>query len=308
MDYISRTYEKIFNFIWIVLNAITLYTIIDIIGYPIDFIIYIKRSYINFSLSGIVNVLEYLIQLFIPSIPIMRPNWLPHTINNLIFGYAPEVIESLLPKINTTERWFYLNGMANSKKIAKQTCTRLEEIFKRPIDCIYNPTNSFVVDLFECITEKQWNDKYPITLIVYQTLVTTLTDDNIEKVVIICHSQGTIIMACVVGMMIQLMPKYVSKLEIYAFANCSTKMNYTCEYNGNNYPYIENIGNYNDTIAKLGMFAPDKSVSISGEKYINKIKRGHIMDISYIDKFDTKVEYFNEKGNYSKLYNYLKRS
>jgi len=239
MDYIRKTCDKIRNFIWIVLNAISLYTIIDITGYPKNIAKYIKKS-IDLSFWGLVYMLEYTYQLFIPTLPATRPNWLPPTLNSLIFGHAPQVIKSKL-LVESKEKWFYLNGMANSKRIATQTRDRLEEIFQRPIDCIYNPTNSFIVDLFECVTEKQWNDKYPITQMVYETLINTLTDDNVEKVVFICHSQGTIIMASVVGMLTQLMPRYVSKLEIYAFANCSTKMNYVCNYYDKNYPYISSI-------------------------------------------------------------------
>jgi hypothetical protein len=294
------------NFIRIIINALNIYFVIDITGPPRDFLRYIYKN-CDFSLFGIIYMMRYIFQLLIPALPFARRNWLHDSINNLLFGPSPEVIISKLhSNDNITEKWFYLNGMGNSKRIALQTRDRLEDIFKRPIDCIYNPTDSIIIDLFECITEKQWGDKYPITSLVYQTLINSLTNNKITKVVFICHSQGTIITENIIKMLDGLMPKFISKLEIYAFANCSNEMNYICEYNGKKCPYIENIGNYNDTVARLGMFAPKQLVSIVGKKYINKIKRGHIMDISYIDKFDTQKEYIDEEGNYSKLYEYIK--
>ena len=76
----------------------------------------------------------------------------------------------------------------------------------------------------------------------------------------------------------------MKKLEIYAFANCASKMNYIID----DLPYIESFANENDIVAKLGCNCAEdvkKYISISGKTFINNDKFGHMLSSHYLDNF-----------------------
>jgi len=118
---------------------------------------------------------------------------------------------------------------------------------------------------------------------------------------VIAHSQGTIIAANILERLTQLhrgeiappgSSRYglatlttdqVAKLEIYAFANCATRMPYIdgdlCV------PWLESYGNQWDLVARLGMLAPDKDgtgVRIDGPIYQRADSTGHLLNEHYL--------------------------
>ena len=299
-------FPKLFEAAKILMSSMNVYFLYDILGSPKEII---NSTLDDESEYSIINScwsvkLRYLMRLSIPTVLLPKPCYLPNSISEPFNGQDPQLIKSFKSNVENRQKWFYLNGMATCPEMVLKIQKKLETIFSVPIDIIYYPTNSLVFDLFESLTEKQWNDQYPITLLAHQTLVNALMNDNIDKVILICHSRGTIITANILTLMFSMSPKYLKKLEIYAFSNCSTKMLYIGYDNGVGYPYIESIGNIHDSVAKLGMFANHKSVMIDGGRFVNYQKHGHFMNMHYIDKFSTQIDYYNDQKQASRLYKY----
>ncbi len=310
----GKVFSSVYSNCSILWHAASPTFLYDIMGNPVDIKNSIKDDESEYSIinSSFLTKCQYVLQLTVPTLPLPRPHRLPSSITNVIFGHPPELIKSNMniKSHQMGEKWFYINGIGTCKEICVKTQKKLERIFNVPVDAIYDPCNSILVDLFQCWTEKQWNDQYPITFLTYQILVNSLTDETITKVIFICHSRGTIITANVLQMLQCLRPQYLKKLEIYAFANCSTKMTHIGfdENTQQPYPYIENIGNINDTVAKLGMFSPHGSIVIDGPEFVNYEKQGHLMNMSYLDHFDSKIDYVDKNGTASKLYTYLNKN
>ncbi len=102
------------------------------------------------------------------------------------------------------ERWFFINGVATTPAVAKRNTELLSEMFHRPITGIYNATNSLLLDLIECALDKRvkldpdLNDLATMTAptcTATRAILSTLQEDRVKRLVVIAHSQGTIIAA-----------------------------------------------------------------------------------------------------------------
>jgi hypothetical protein len=66
-------------------------------------------------------------------------------------------------------------------------------LFRRPITIIQNSTDGLVEDLLECVAAKvAWRNGEAATKALHE-IYRRLRDPQIERVVVIAHSQGTII-------------------------------------------------------------------------------------------------------------------
>ncbi|OZG73024.1 hypothetical protein BTA51_13810 [Hahella sp. CCB-MM4] len=102
------------------------------------------------------------------------------------------------------EQWFFINGVATNEAVAHINSTLLSKLFYRPFTVIHNATDSLVVDLLECAVGKTFktdpNLSKPQTMTeptikATIAILEALKDPQKDKVVVICHSQGTIITA-----------------------------------------------------------------------------------------------------------------
>ncbi len=241
------------------------------------------------------------------------------------------------------EAWFFVNGVATNEKVAKWNGKRLRDLFNRPITVLFNPTNGLGMDLAECIFDRtlEWTSepaKY-----VKKKLAKALVEK--EKVIVIAHSQGGIIVAAALEKLAKKYQKYLHKLEIYTFAcpadematmtQCIKKL-CECDNNkDNNKPYLEHFVNKQDLVAKLGVLRAEKcwesrswsnrflncavpkllvdsqerkffGIDIEGDIYA-KDRKGHLLNAHYL--FDFEKELYKNCLDYSKqakLYRYLK--
>lgn len=224
--------------------------------------------------------------MIIPKLPFRTPKWLPQFVKDLFFrddsSYLinyPEVVDNIC--------FIYINGILSSKQEVLNDLNKLKEIFNRPINCIYNPTDSLTVDLIECLLDKETNYITQPALVGLFTITKKILDPYIDKVIIISYSQRTIILSKIVN----LLPKlgidkelYLKKLEIYTIANCSSKM----EYISQNLPYMEHLVNEHDFIGKLGINCSDhlgSYIKIDGQKILVRNKYGHLLTENYLDNF-----------------------
>ena len=211
--------------------------------------------------------------------------------------------------------------------MAEFNSTYLAKLFHRPLAVIQNATDSLLLDLVQCAIGKGWSKSTEPAVKALPLISEALENENKKKVVVVCHSQGTIIMSNVLRALksIEFKEKlfelhrrqfpdialvepneYLSgavkenlrKLEIFAFANCATDMTY---YDSElSFPFIENYGNENDIVARLGMLAPKKTqekIDIDGANYLNADMWGHLLNQHYLFKMHTYLSNPKAKKN-----------
>ena len=247
------------------------------------------------------NIITMFSSIFIPTLPIHCPSWMPTIIKNTIFGGNSYFIkdDSFKEGIDT-KCILFINGILTNKDIVYQNINLLKRIFKLPVHCVFNNTDSLIMDLIECMIGKQTNDLTEASFVTLSVVSKLVLNKNITKIIIICHSQGTIIMSQVLTNLSRFgldKESILKKIEIYSFANCSTKMKYVI----NNHPYMENLANENDIIAKMGCNCHSDIahlIDIDGKKIINPTGIGHLFNSHYLHNFTIN---FSE----SKLINYI---
>jgi hypothetical protein len=219
------------------------------------------------DLWRLTRTLKYLANITLPSISVTPPPFGPPLLNELLFHptvllQRPDQYGSYtsFPK----EAWFFINGILTDDNIAQVNAAYLSYLFHRPLTLIQNSTDGLVLDLLECALGKEWSQNTESVVKAFPALYDALKSEK-EKVVVICHSQGTIIMARVLNLLNQMTrpepkpaagqvfaleafapPEFVypeqeglnmkdfdlltenelAKLEVYCFANCANTMRY----------------------------------------------------------------------------------
>lgn len=241
---------------------------------------------------------KYIQHTFLPTLPVTPPTFSPPWISD--YFWQPSVILQR-PDHNGSytsfpeESWFFVNGIMTDDAVAQVNAALLAELFHRPITLIQNSTSSLLTDLLQCALDKQgWRITEPVTKML-PALYDALKRRDKRRVVVIAHSQGTIIAAVVLQLLKQITrserkahglvapaayapPEFVypdasplvltdfaplteselGKLEIYCFATCTNVMtHYRPARQGEPaLPYLEHFGNERDIVARLGMQAP----------------------------------------------------
>ena len=305
--------------------------IFSILGKPKDLIppYHPYSEYNFFNPKEIKRILIYLEEISLLPIPIPYRylDWLPipETIflkETHVYSYPedPKAHNEKYPN----EAWFFVNGIATTADMAIMNCKYLNELFHRRIIGIQNPTDSILVDLIECAIGKRWRRSMSPTRKALKPISQALNNPDIERVILIGHSQGTIIASNILRALsedinhelIQSLD-LMKKLEIYAFANCADNMQYLKNIKSNRehpVPYIENFANENDMVARLGMLSPRKDlwgIQIDGDNYFRKGGWGHLLNAHYLNGFDTsRTDYspfkcIGKNGATSRLFGYL---
>jgi len=173
--------------------------------------------YRRFSEYNIINpwrlltTARYLMDITIPSYPVSAPAWarmlFPGFINRRFwrstsFFRQPDEYGGV--SSFPDEHWFFINGIATNEDVAKLNGAYLAHLFHRPVTMVQNATNSLPVDLYECVIGKGFKDNPDSTDQKTMTepawrataaILEALNADQTGRVVVIAHSQGTIIMA-----------------------------------------------------------------------------------------------------------------
>jgi len=231
---------------------------------------------------------------FIPSLPFYCPSWMPNIIKKTIFGgnsiFLPDI--DTINNPNPEQSFLFINGILTNETIIQQNIKLLKQKFNRPIQCVFNKTDSFIMDLLECAIGKLSNDLTEASLLGLSSISKILLNPEINKLVIICHSQGTIITAQILRNLHKFgldKLEYIKKIEIYAFGCCASNMKYLINDDDNNqYPYMEHFANENDIVAKMGCNHSkdiEDYIDIDGKIFINKGKSGHLFNSHYLDNF-----------------------
>tara|TARA_Y100000816_G_scaffold291175_1_gene281734 strand:- start:986 stop:1861 length:876 start_codon:yes stop_codon:yes gene_type:complete len=245
-----------------------------------------SNSEMNKSNWDFMNTLKFISDIFIIKIPLYCPKWVPYSIRIIFFGdnsrYYADNEES-----QNGECMIFLNGILYNDITIKQTQSILKNMFNRPINILKNASDSIISDIIESLVGKFTQELDEASTIALYTICNKLLDEKIDKLIIICHSQGSIIMSNVLKNLYKLglnKQEYMKKLEIYSFATCATKMNYVVD----ELPYMEHFANDNDFVANLGCNCADDIkhlITIDGKINIKRDKSGHMFNTHYINNF-----------------------
>lgn len=241
--------------------------------------------------------LSYLSAIAIPSIPSRPPTTGPGLLHGLF--WRPSIVLQRPDHAGSVtsfpdEQWLFINGIMTTDAVAQLNAAFLADLFHRPITLVQNATSSVVSDLLECAFGKQWHRTTEAVVAAFPLIYDALAGPK-SRVVVIAHSQGTIVAAVVLRLLAALTtaprarsagtrggqpagpvfvypndapldlsdfdplsPDQLAKLEVYAFANCATTMRYWRTPHGHDrpIPWIESFGNEFDLVARLGMLAP----------------------------------------------------
>jgi hypothetical protein len=265
---------------------------------------------------------KYLLNVSIPSLPRNPPTFAPPFIEQ--FFFQPSVI---LQRPDHTgsytnfpeESWFLVNGIMTNDVMAQMNAAFVSYLFHRPVTLIQNSTDSFFYDLAQCMVGKAWRQATEPAIKAFPVIYDALQNPHKRRVVILAHSQGTIIMSNVLrllyakvsvpmealsatshappefilqdesefdlGDFAELPLKNLTKLEVYCFATCADQFTYFDSAAGIKQPYIEHFGNENDLVARLGMISPrlgDMPLNVEGQCYVRPGSWGHFLNEHYL--------------------------
>ena len=164
---------------------------------------------------------KFLANTWIPSIPRTPPTFGPPLLNSLF--WQPTVILQR-PDHNGSytafpdEAWFFVNGIMTNDSVAQINSAYLAYLFHRPLTMIQNSTDSLWIDLFECAVGKEWYRVVEPAVKALPPIYDALKSPHKQRVVVICHSQGTIIMSVVLRLLGQLFRRPAAALEAEAGA------------------------------------------------------------------------------------------
>jgi hypothetical protein len=154
---------------------------------------------------------RFLMDITIPSYAATTPGWartlFPNIINRRLwrptsFFRQPDEYGGV--SSFPDEHWFFINGIATNQDVAKINGAYLAHLFHRPVTVIQNATNSWPVDVYECVIGKGFKDdpdsadSKTMTEPAWRAtaaILEALNADQTQRVVVIAHSQGTIILA-----------------------------------------------------------------------------------------------------------------
>jgi pimeloyl-ACP methyl ester carboxylesterase len=153
----------------------------------------------------------FLMDLSIPALPESTPDLarmlLPPVVNRRFwrptsFFRQPDEYAGVcsFPK----EHWFFINGIATNADVARYNSAYLAHLFHRPVTVVQNATCSLPADLLECMLGKGLRvcDRNIMTEPAWRAataVLEALNAEDIQHVIVIAHSQGTIIVSNVLA-------------------------------------------------------------------------------------------------------------
>ncbi|KZF22895.1 hypothetical protein L228DRAFT_139030 [Xylona heveae TC161] len=121
------------------------------------------------------------------------------------------------------ERWVFVNGIMTSHYGLQRNCERLAETFGRPIVGVHNRSYGIIHDLIECLFQRCFYLNTTDGRITFAYLRDYVLDPSVEKVVLIGHSQGGLIVSLVLDKMFTTLDsENLSKLEVYTFGSAAS--------------------------------------------------------------------------------------
>lgn len=194
-----------------------------------------------------------------------------------------------LARESQTSRWFFINGVVTSPPLAILNAQEIARAFQRPVHLIHTPTYGLAWDVWDSITARTLKkDGYlsrPAAYVVQRAL------ERHDHVVLVCHSQGTIVASYIVRKLLKHRSTrhLVRKLEVYCIAGVADGLHVDAALSGeagHPVPYVEHFANGRDFFCRVGILAhreqtagqvfniPDRTGHLLNEHYLPGIVRG----------------------------------
>ena len=158
-----------------------------------------------------VTTLRFLADITLPAFPTTAPNWartvFPPVVNRRLWrptNFFRQPDDHAGVSTFPDERWFFINGIATNGDLASINAAYLAHLFHRPLTVVQNATDSVLLDLFECAIGKGFKndpdsaDRKTMTEPAWRAtsaILEAINAPETKRVVVIAHSQGTIITA-----------------------------------------------------------------------------------------------------------------
>jgi hypothetical protein len=148
-----------------------------------------------------------LAHILIPAVPFRPPLAFP--LSDLLF--RPSVIFQYPPHANTPsltprEMWFFINGICTDRSVVNLNARYLHRLFKRPLTVLHNFTRGWAFDLAACAIGKEWDQVTESAAIAFPAVYGALKNPGCERVILLAHSQGTILSAVILELLKGLHP------------------------------------------------------------------------------------------------------
>jgi len=200
-----------------------------------------------------------------------------------------------------SSRWFFINGVVTAPPLAILHAQEIARVFRRPVHLIHTPTWGVVRDVWDTITartlKKDGHLSRPAFYVVQRAL------ERHERVVLLCHSQGTIVASYIVRKLLKHASTrhLVSRLEIYCVAGVADGLRVDdalTQETGHAVPYVEHFANGRDFFCRVGILAHLDSTA--GHVYCIPERSGHLLNEHYLPGI-ARGDYCGRK---SRLYHY----
>ncbi len=174
------------------------------------------------------------------------------------FSERPCSIRQHAPDHFPREAWFAIDGIATDKALLGLNGRYLVNLFQRPIELIYNPTEGPLSDLLECMLGRTFDFVSAPAEYTLERVSLALANPEKDRVILMGHSQGGIIVSNVVSGLIERFSgdrERMSKLEVYTFASAADHIRIDPELDTQHrhVPFIEHFANTQDIVARLGV-------------------------------------------------------
>lgn len=210
------------------------------------------------------------------------------------------------PRVATeahSSRWFFINGVATAPPVALLNAAEIARLFQRPVHLIHTPTWGLARDIVESVTartlRKDGKLSRPAVYVVQEAL------EQHERVVLFCHSQGTIVASYIVRKLLRhaATRDLVQKLELYCIGGVADSLHIDPALThaaGHPVPYVEHFANGRDYFARIGVLSHLDSTA--GTVFCVPERSGHLLNEHYLAGI-ARGDYCNRS---SRLYRYVR--
>ncbi|KAL8669836.1 MAG: hypothetical protein Q9168_005588 [Polycauliona sp. 1 TL-2023] len=200
------------------------------------------------------------------------------------------------------ERWVFINGIGTGSSGLQNNIDRLSYLFGRQVLGIHNQSFGIIADILECMIQRCLSFKSMDVRVACEIVKGYLLDKEVERLVMVGHSQGGIIVSMVVDAMLTELPAdVIGKLEIYTFGSAAShfhnpaksSLEPTSSSSPSSsstqtaiIPYIEHYANEYDMVPRWGvLYAIRKLLNnrYAGNVFIRDKATGHMFVDHYLN-------------------------
>ncbi|MCB1172140.1 MAG: hypothetical protein KDK39_01185 [Leptospiraceae bacterium] len=259
------------------------------------------------SWAGLRRLLSYLLEAFLLPFGLKRKL---KNINNMA-GYldSPDFLFVPGDPDYQDEAWFFVNGVANDQDLALQSGHYIASLFRRPLTVVANPTGAILPDLLAVTLQKGFHTMSSSGQRLYEQLRRELQNERIQRIIVLAHSQGAVILARVLHALQSEGSLPLQRLECYTFGNPADRMQAGSGFAANQQPWLEHFANQKDLVARLGVIAwravARGDIQIDGRIFLDD-RYGHFLNEHYLSGIE--LQSYRSQGSSNsqpRLYAYL---